>query len=58
MKNPIVKCIVCEELIGADHAYDESHCCEECHRITQMVNAKEDAEDAAYSAYRDARRGL
>ena len=58
MKNPIVKCIACEELIGADHAYDESHCCEECYERTQRELAKEDAEDAAYSAYRDASRGL
>lgn len=55
MRKMIVKCIVCQELVGAYHAYDEDHCCEECWLQTQRERAKEAAEDAAYSAYRDAR---
>jgi hypothetical protein len=55
MRNPAVKCIVCEEVVGEYHAYDEEHCCIECYRQTLQEIARDAHESQQAKEYRESR---
>lgn len=50
-----VKCVVCEEIVGEYHAYDEEHCCIECYKHTLRQIAKDAHEDSKYRESRESR---